>query len=756
MMKKLLSILLATATVFSTTAFASPAAESIETADEISLNVGGGVYFSSVSDVSLSAETTDYYDATLGVALINEDFENGIGKWVAQGGWPVSTTAEIVEDEENRKSVKITVPKNVNYAGIHLSDSALNVPGEFAVSTQYKVIDGTFSLQNGLSVKKSCGAAQWGYYYFGFSEKFSDDKKREWQTVFGKTNPITQANLTENEGIQAFYIMFNSTADTDREILIDNIKLYYKPIEKIDYTVVSAVYPTVTVSAPEGIDDNAVIALTAEPQKYFGDIVKSCAIDSNTNTITLTVNGEGEVSLPSVVNADQKKTYNSMQVTVEKIDELAPTLGVALIDEDFENGIGGWKTHGGWPVSTTEEIVEDEENGQSAKITILKNVGDAGINLFDSALSVPGEFTFSAQYKSKTNFAANHGLNVKTNTGWQEPNKDPYAPYGYYYLTKFEYSADSLDTWQTFVSQKRTVTQEMLDHNEAIRAFYIIFDKVTDTDREIFVDNIKLYYKPIDKDEYGAITKEPLTITVNAANGFEERAAKAIKANPQKYLSDAVEKVEFNDTAMIITLNRADYGSITIPALVNKDKTATYPETKIEAQKDIAPVTLNEKELRLTSTNSGIRFKAYVLHENLENLDEYGYIVALENTLKASGKTFTDLTFELDKNTVKYVSEAAYVKGRETNYIFSNNYDVNGSTANLFTGVLTGIPKGKYHLNLVARPYAKSSDGKYYYGEPISGNVNELAIEIKNNTELYNSLKPEQKAIIDEFAANAA
>lgn len=45
MMKKLLSILLATATVFSTTAFASPAAEPIETADEISLDVGGGALF---------------------------------------------------------------------------------------------------------------------------------------------------------------------------------------------------------------------------------------------------------------------------------------------------------------------------------------------------------------------------------------------------------------------------------------------------------------------------------------------------------------------------------------------------------------------------------------------------------------------------------------------------------------------------------------------------------------------------------------
>ena len=41
-MKKLLSILLAAATVFSTTAFASPAAEPIESADEISLDVGGG------------------------------------------------------------------------------------------------------------------------------------------------------------------------------------------------------------------------------------------------------------------------------------------------------------------------------------------------------------------------------------------------------------------------------------------------------------------------------------------------------------------------------------------------------------------------------------------------------------------------------------------------------------------------------------------------------------------------------------------
>lgn len=43
-MKKLLSILLATATVFSTTAFANPAAEPIESADEISIEVGGRLF----------------------------------------------------------------------------------------------------------------------------------------------------------------------------------------------------------------------------------------------------------------------------------------------------------------------------------------------------------------------------------------------------------------------------------------------------------------------------------------------------------------------------------------------------------------------------------------------------------------------------------------------------------------------------------------------------------------------------------------
>ena len=83
-----------------------------------------------------------------------------------------------------------------------------------------------------------------------------------------------------------------------------------------------------------------------------------------------------------------------------------------------------------------------------------------------------------------------------------------------------------------------------------------------------------------------------------------------------------------------------------------------------------------------------------------------------------------------------------------------NEFLVNGSTANLFTGVLTGIPKGKYDLTLVARPYAKSK-GTYYYGDPISGNLRELALEIKNGGG-YNALTDAQKAIIDTFAENKA
>lgn len=69
--------------------------------------------------------------------------------------------------------------------------------------------------------------------------------------------------------------------------------------------------------------------------------------------------------------------------------------------------------------------------------------------------------------------------------------------------------------------------------------------------------------------------------------------------------------------------------------------------------------------------------------------------------------------------------------------------------------VLTGIPKGKYDLTLVARPYAMTDDGTYYYGEPISGNVQELAKAVQGSDD-YNNLSDEKKAIIDAFAGNKA
>ena len=117
-------------------------------------------------------------------------------------------------------------------------------------------------------------------------------------------------------------------------------------------------------------------------------------------------------------------------------------------------------------------------------------------------------------------------------------------------------------------------------------------------------------------------------------------------------------------------------------------------------------------------------------------------------------RTLSASDLEIGLENVKYLRKAAYKSDGSANFIYNKGYLDN--TATLFTGVLTGIPAGKYDLNLVARPYALRSDGTYVYGESMVGNVRDVALSVKNDTQHYNSLSDAEKALIDSFVNNVA
>lgn len=756
-MKKLLSILLATATVFSTTAFASPAAEPIESADEISIEVGGEAISSKISDASLTEETASDYDPTLGVRLIGENFEgwkdtdkllttkdasnqliqdtityNGL-VYILEG---LTTSAKIVSDEVNGKALEVKIDGPTQWPSLRVNfANKVTVPAEFTVSAQYKYADENFAAKAALRPEMRLGNDD----LKSFKDFNITDKNRAdvWLS-YDKKPTFTLENLDKNKDARALQLVFELPQEgLEGTIRVDNIYLYYKPTNPVEYKVVKAVYPTVIVSAPEGIEENAATALTAEPQKYFGKFVNSCAVDGN--TITLTVNGAGTVSLPSVVNADKTKTYKSVEVPVTKVDALAPLYGINLIDENFESftvgetyGTADYKPHGNRTYATeggkTSGVLVENENVDgvgvgSGKYIRLSIDGSTPWPAFKTLLSnnkdtteyvsVPAEFTASIKmYFVGENFA--NAIGTRPALRYID-NKDKNIKL-FDIIGNTDFKAGAWNTLTKTCSQK--------DSDKTVRELMWIFEDAKKIPGTIYIDDIKLYYKPLAPDSYSDISFDFPTITVTAENGFEANAVAAMKANPAEYLTKAVKSVDFSGNKMIITLNEdeaVNYSSITIPALVNADRSATYGEKTVNIA--VAPTSLAGETTIRAKSPAGLRFKAAVKSEFMENksLTEFGYIVARAEILGDAELTANTSVNKIISPSFKKVDGEVTI----------NKYE-RGTDDTTFAAVLVNIPNTNYGDKFAVRPYVVYG-GEYYYGNTMKASILEVAESLKDS-----------------------
>ena len=158
---------------------------------------------------------------------------------------------------------------------------------------------------------------------------------------------------------------------------------------------------------------------------------------------------------------------------------------------------------------------------------------------------------------------------------------------------------------------------------------------------------------------------------------------------------------------------------------------------------------VNEQSIRTpdekTNNKPGLRFKAQVSIASKKaseyKITEYGYIIALEETLVANNE-------QLNFNASKYVSGKAYVRG-EFDKAFAENDDYH-----IFVGVLYGAPKDQYAKNLVAKTYTKvtiGSDDYVIYGEEMVANFFDIAKALKDKGDL----SEEAAAIVDEIINEA-
>lgn len=720
-MKKLLSVLLATATVFSTTAFASPAAEPIESADEISLEVEREAISSKTSDASLTAENAlnSNYDDELGLKLVDEDFEDlTVGNFrtiCIKDGVKTSYTDLIIDgqypstiSEEGDKQTLSVVKDTVGDRTGTFIKSAVNKDCDWAANLRFYSNDGTQHVNSGAGkytvvfdtyhTVKTGNAKCFTYDAVGalLHDNYTVNETEKWET---KTISLTKNSLSSVMlGIQG------STEETT--VYYDNVRVYYKPSGTADYGVASIKYPTVNVIAPDGIESSFAKAMTENPAKYFGENVVSCDIKGN--AITLTVNAGGKITLPEAVNGKRTKLIKASSVNVEKVDALAPWRGIKVIDENFESftvgetygtGDKDYKPHGNRTYATegagtTAELVENVKgigSGKYVRVNIgtvagypsfkilLDNNGGSGSRI-EEYITVPATFTMSSNlYFIGDDFAK--GIAARP-----AMLLSPYA------LPGVSSTTFSTGSWQNLV---KTYTQP--SEGVTAQGLYWVFANSSKTAGTIYIDDIKLYYKPAAADAYTDISIDFPTITLTAANGFEANALAAIEANPAEYLSSAVESVEFADNKMIINLDMDktdNFGHITVPALVNASKTATYPETKIELPDYYAPL----YGLRNYLWNAGNKSV-----ENTDIVKNPDYFKSYSFNRSAEGFDYISLV------TGAYQWPHSLNYWRDTTLPYNTDYTYTYITKSRFSGVTSCILR---RVDSTANDYNKIDIGK--------------------------------------------
>lgn len=753
-MKKLLCMILAAMTVMSANVFAAPSAEVTERADE---NVYGTetVLPDAQTAARLNDESIDYNAPLYGVKSFCEDYE----RFEANADLPGWKLIEN-DDDANKPHVlygfagvsekKIYGNDANKYAQITTSgswpaltfDTYTDYFNVMTAGTQVTVLTDMMMTSEEFP-KLSYNRHGVNYSSAGFQDYNKTDgaKADEWFTQ------VTTVTVPENDSVKGFRIAPVLTGAAT--ICFDNIAVYYKPAASADYDAVLD-YPTLTVSASGGIETEAAKALCDSPARYFGNAVSACAINGETMTLTLNVNSDAaEVVIPSLVNADKSAAYNEKTVEIPSADYKALLYGVKSFCEDYERFSADYEMKDSdWKIN---DNVWHAYSGFSARKILAGENGKYLAFTFSGTSQFP-LITYAsnndhfAPMTAGTQITMLSDIMMPSDTFANMNFVQHIAQYAAAGQTSYTSKAPDDQVSDKWFTQVTTFTVPDGDSVSQFKFCPWLKENGTQT---IYFDNLAVYYKP-------AATLEPTvsisgnTVTAVYSDAIESEAAKALSLYYKNYFGDAVSALSVSGDSKTVTITLSDGTSkITLPVLVNAAKTASYAEVTADLNA-YNPVSVDEKEVRLTSDNSGLRFKAYVLNENIPVYTEFGYVVALEQTLQNAGLSASDLKIGMEN--VKYLQKAAYKSDGSANYIYNKNYL--DSTATLFTGVLTGIPAGKYHLNLVARPYALKSDGTYVYGESMVGNVREVALALQKDEQRYNSLSDAEKALIDSFVNN--
>ncbi len=205
---------------------------------------------------------------------------------------------------------------------------------------------------------------------------------------------------------------------------------------------------------------------------------------------------------------------------------------------------------------------------------------------------------------------------------------------------------------------------------------------------------------------------------------------------------DAADNASFGQNYLGFEVSTSDKYTFYIDNLVVKSYSSMED---YEFETTYKPTTDTENFSVRADENSGIRTFASVTHEQRGGCTEYGFIVALTDTLAANGNE--ELTFESKS---KFVSGVSY--GEDNGTKVDKIYKTDGDKT-IFAAVFTGITEANYKKALTFRPYLKVNE-KVVYGKAVSKSVYDVVSSL-NNAESIKGMTDEQiefcKKVIPTF-----
>ncbi len=497
-------------------------------------------------------------------------------------------------------------------------------------------------------------------------------------------------------------IIFFADKGKTPTVYMDDMALYYKPTASDTYDV-SVDFPTVTVTAENGFDANAVEAITAEPAKYISGSVESVAFTGTTMTITL--KSADEFTIPSIVNAAGTATYPETKVSVP----------------DYNTLLYGLKNYY-WSASSKS----------------VEGTNVAG-NTAISGYEFKNDETVGDYLEIKYNNDAHKG-GVKFNRDLQKPyDKD--EPYTYTYLTKLYLGTNgttgtsitsSLVTYNWSASRLKKTVQPRQWVDYVIKD-YVIDDLAIGTAKVVSpnvpyiyfsekhnmlcVAYIGLYYKPTEKATAPAVRAgENNTAVVTYAEGIDAAQAAALEEYFTEYFGGDVTALTVDGNDVTLTLKSGVY-SVDMPELANETGDKVYDSVKAVAA--VYPTSDESLTTIRGKSPAGLRFQSHFAVDYIAdpNLTEFGYVVARKEVLG-------DAELTAKEDSVKKIVSPSYKRDGSVNKFEKGIDNIT------FAAVLVNIPNTKYRDKFAVRPYVVYG-GQYFYGDTMVKSIYEIADSLK-------------------------